>query len=151
MGVQRVQGSRGYGVPEVMEVQRVWGIGSQSSLQQHGHIAQLSPWQPAVHGWQHCVYMPLFLNCVLLMWPQDLHKDFSNYIEMVEATVDMNLKDNHDYVIKPSFDEGLTGKGKLQLYKYCCSCWSIKVKQIQQDLYPSYLTKSCKRMFLWLI
>lgn len=29
---------------------------------------------------------------------------------MVEATIDMNLTENHEYMIKPSFDEKLTGK-----------------------------------------
>ena len=29
---------------------------------------------------------------------------------MVEATIDMNLTENHEYVIKPSFDEKLTGR-----------------------------------------
>lgn len=31
-------------------------------------------------------------------------------MKLIEATVDMNLADNHEYVIKPSFDDGLTGK-----------------------------------------
>ena len=30
---------------------------------------------------------------------------------MIEATVDLNLSENHEYVIKPAFDKGLTGKG----------------------------------------
>ena len=29
---------------------------------------------------------------------------------MVEVTVDMDLTDNHEYVIKPSYDSELTGK-----------------------------------------
>ena len=34
--------------------------------------------------------------------------DFAKYQEMVEATMDLNQVDNHEFVIKADFDEGLT-------------------------------------------
>ncbi len=40
---------------------------------------------------------------------QDVGQDFAKFLEMVETTVDLELVDHHEFVIKPSFDEGLTG------------------------------------------
>ena len=41
---------------------------------------------------------------------QEAYDDFSKYIEMVEATVELELNDSREYVIKPSFDDALVGK-----------------------------------------
>ena len=34
-------------------------------------------------------------------------RDFTNFIELVEITIDLDMVEHHEFVIKPSFDEGL--------------------------------------------
>lgn len=41
---------------------------------------------------------------------QDLNADFVKFVELVEATVDMDMVGHHEFVIKPSFDEELTSE-----------------------------------------
>ena len=39
----------------------------------------------------------------------ELQTDTGKLVELVEATVDLDLVSHHEFVIKPSFDEGLRG------------------------------------------
>jgi DNA mismatch repair ATPase MutS len=38
-------------------------------------------------------------------------------IELVETTVDLDAADNHEYLIKPDFNNELQGISKLKRYK----------------------------------
>ena len=52
---------------------------------------------------------------------------------MIEATIDMNLSENHEYVIKPSFDEGLTGKlvnNRLTDFMMWVSAYIVRVEVV---------------------
>ena len=37
----------------------------------------------------------------------ELQTDFDKFLQLVETTVDLDLVEHHEFVIKPSFDEGL--------------------------------------------
>lgn len=41
---------------------------------------------------------------------QDLEDDFVKYHEMIETTIDLDMIQHHEYLIKPSFDEELQSK-----------------------------------------
>ena len=39
----------------------------------------------------------------------ELLTDFSKFVELVETTIDLELTEHHEFLIKPSFDEKLQG------------------------------------------
>ena len=49
----------------------------------------------------------LLLNEVLAKPLLDLEADCQKLVDLVETTVDLDLVDHHEFVIRPSFDEGL--------------------------------------------
>lgn len=49
------------------------------------------------------------LNEVLTTPLSELHVDCDKLVELVETTVDFDLVEHHEYVIKPSFNESLQG------------------------------------------
>ena len=40
----------------------------------------------------------------------ELQDDFSKFVQLVEATVDLDLVERHEFMVKPSMDEGLQRK-----------------------------------------
>ena len=58
------------------------------------------------HGGTHA---PLLME-VLATPLAELQADFDKLLQLVETTVDLDLVEHHEFVIKPSFDEGLQRK-----------------------------------------
>ena len=50
------------------------------------------------------------LNEVFTTPLSELQADFEKLVQLVETTVDLDLVEHHEFVIKPSFDEGLQRK-----------------------------------------
>ena len=47
----------------------------------------------------------------------ELQADFEKLLQLVETTVDLDLVEHHEFVIKPSFDEGLQRElGYVRVY-----------------------------------
>lgn len=78
--------------------------------------------QDVVRVYQSVCKLPIIINSLstydgtksnllkdLLITPlKELREDFSKFTKMVEETVDMDLVNTHEYVIKSSFDKGLS-------------------------------------------
>ena len=66
------------------------------------------------HGGSHA----LLLMEVLATPLAELQADFDKLLQLVETTVDLDLVEHHEFVIKPSFDEGLQRKTLVHVYRF---------------------------------
>ena len=59
-------------------------------------------------------------------------QDFSKYVELIEATVDLEQLQHHEYVVKPSFDTRLQ---EVCVFVYNCltdSCIQVFVNTLER-------------------
>lgn len=55
------------------------------------------------HDGQHVPLLSESLTAPLA----ELQTDFEKFLQLIKTTVDLDLVEHHEFVIKPSFDEGL--------------------------------------------
>ena len=55
------------------------------------------------------LYFILLAPLIVFLFAQELLKDFQKFQDMVETTIDLTVVDQHEFVVKPEFDENLQG------------------------------------------
>ena len=122
------------------EATRVPSFCTTCKILEPGNKAILSS-SPAFPPFFSFLLLPLLLFSLPFVYPsvsllpQELEQDFSNYLEMVEATIDLDQVEHHEFVIKPSFDEGLTRK----CYDVMCSVPIYAYMYNDVSTYYSYM------------
>ena len=78
---------------------------------------------------------------------KELCEDFQKYLDLVETTVDLTQVENHEFLIKPEFDESLQGwrfQSLLRMVEFCLMPYCVDTRDKMDDIaskMPSVLNK----------